>query len=73
MSDEQRCGNCRWWNFTRTNVSMFGGDRHWGVCNAPFPESTIMPSRAAMRDNDGEDCPCYERKERDDLERHAAE
>jgi hypothetical protein len=65
---EQRCGTCRWWGITRTQTSMFGGDIQWGLCQLPYPDSTILKSRASMRVQDGTDCPCYQRKESDERE-----
>ena len=63
---DQRCGTCRWWEFTRAQTSMFGGDIQWGLCQFPYPDSTILKSRASMRVQDGINCPCYQRKERDE-------
>lgn len=66
MNDDKRCGTCRWLVHTRAQTSIFGGDTQWGVCQSPWPESTILKSRASMRVQDGTDCPCYERKERNE-------
>jgi hypothetical protein len=64
---EQRCGTCRWW---KPQVST----AEYGRCVAPLPMSIFVSDKVAMnRDQIAITCPCCERKERDDLERHAAE
>jgi hypothetical protein len=73
---EQRCGTCQHWEETRSReyseqlwLPWFG--RCQWKSTTPQPEALMM--RATIGDTQGVACPCYERKERDGLERHAAE
>lgn len=73
---EQRCGTCRWFSSDRNRNEAEARRANWsGYCN--WRQPVLLPvsmMRLAVDGNiDGEECPCYERKERDDLERHAAE
>jgi hypothetical protein len=60
MSDDQRCGTCRWW--LTGFESLRGFDL--GVCHQP---NAFRFNTVATHDG-GADCPCYERKERDERE-----
>lgn len=52
MSDEQRCGTCRW----------FEKEPEWdgGQCRFPMPASVYEAS--SMGSDEEVNCPCYERK-----------
>jgi hypothetical protein len=75
--NDQRCGTCRWWRTTEYTPTGRPKRSEPGRCiyQIVLPQ---MPScvreavripRTAAWINDGTDCPCYERKERDERER----
>lgn len=58
MSDEQRCGNCKWF---RVNELV----KPDGRCVVPVPFWAGVPY-AVIRANTIRKCPCWSRKESDD-------
>lgn len=55
-NEPQRCGTCRWWELRDTRSQL-------GWCRNPS-HTAVMPMKA----EDGEDLPCWARKESDDAE-----
>lgn len=54
---EQRCGTCRW-----STESLVAG---FLTCNFTMPASVGVWD--AMKESEGTDCPCYERKDRNEV------
>lgn len=58
MTDEQRCGNCKWWDGVDE-----GRRSDYGPCDAPEPASSLATDRKWMLPKDGTDCPCWKARE----------
>lgn len=74
MSDDKRCGTCRWWECREYTPTGRPKRNTSGTCNflvklPPMPEAiTADLLRSSVWADYGTDCPCYERKERDERE-----
>lgn len=63
MSEQQRCGLCKWW--------VDGVIHAYQMCDYPepnikLPEAASIEWIAIGRD-EGQSCPCFERKEGEDV------
>lgn len=56
MSDDKRCGTCKW--FDRSLVF-----RDRGECDAPIPDSVDNQASSVMSEDEGTTCPCWEAKQ----------
>lgn len=62
MSSEsdKRCGTCKWWS-SEIDKHVYGVE--FRRCRAPLPECLCETDTYPMSANDGESCPCHQRKE----------
>ena len=60
MSDK-RCGTCRWFEWRVKEKGI-------GWCNHPIPDCVEEETETCMYSHNGTNCPCHERRERDERE-----
>ena len=59
ITSDQRCGTCKFWE-------LRDATRCIGWCNHPIPNCVDDETDTCMYSHNGINCPCYQRKERDE-------